>query len=255
MTAIPPTPRIRLDREMVARGLVPTRARALDLIRRGLVRVDGAVEVAPARSVASTQQITLDDVCGAARHVSRGGEKLAAALDRFGFVAQGRAALDIGASTGGFTRVLLEAGAGKVYAIDVGHGQLHASLREEARVVSREGCDARDLNARDFPDPIGCIVVDVSFISLSKVLPTVLPLAAPGAWLVALIKPQFEVGRAGVGKGGIVRDAAAREKAVGDVETFIGRQAGWRVSGIMQSPITGGSGNIEYLIGALHHDG
>ncbi|MDX2202438.1 MAG: TlyA family RNA methyltransferase [Hyphomicrobiaceae bacterium] len=252
MAADTPPDRTRLDRAMVTRGLVATRSRAQDLIRRGLVTVDGAVEASPARAVTPAQHVALTDAPAATRHVSRGGEKLAAALAAFKLEAQGRAALDIGASTGGFTRVLLDAGAARVYAIDVGHGQLHPSLSGDPRVVAREGSDARDLTPADIAEPVGAVVVDVSFISLLKVLPAVLPLAARGAWLVALIKPQFEVGRAAVGKRGIVRDAKARQAAVTAVEQFLAGQPGWRLLGVVPSPITGGSGNLEYLIGASH---
>lgn len=246
--------RDRLDREVVSRGLAPSRSRAHDLIKRGLVTVEGFVETSPAHMVGVDEQIGLADAGAASGHVSRGGEKLAAALAALRLDASGRVALDVGASTGGFTRVLLDRGAAKVYAIDVGHGQLHASLAGDARVVSREGCDARGLTSAEIPEPVGAIVADVSFISLIKVLPAVLALAGPGAWLVALIKPQFEVGRAGVGKRGIVRDATVREQAVEAIRAFVAAQPGWDVVGVMQSPIVGGSGNIEYLIGACRHE-
>jgi 23S rRNA (cytidine1920-2'-O)/16S rRNA (cytidine1409-2'-O)-methyltransferase len=186
--------------------------------------------------------------------VSRGGEKLAAALEHFALASEGRTALDIGASTGGFTGVLLDAGAARVHAVDVGHGQLHASLREDRRVVVHERCDARNLDATLIPDAIGIIVADVSFISLTKVLPAALRLARSGAWLVALVKPQFEAGRAALSKQGIVRDAAVRERAVATVTDFMGDQPGWRVLGVIPSPITGGSGNQEYLLAAVLDD-
>ncbi|RTL72474.1 MAG: TlyA family RNA methyltransferase [Hyphomicrobiales bacterium] len=238
---------------MVLRGMVATRSRAQDLIRRGLVTVGGAVETGPARAVGLDDAIVLAGGDNRASHVSRGAEKLGAALNAFGFEVSGRVALDVGASTGGFTQTLLAGDATKVYAIDVGHAQLHPSLASDPRVISREGRDARSLTRDDIPEPVAAIVIDVSFISLTKVLPAVLALAAPEAWLIALVKPQFEVGRAWVGKGGIVRDADARQSAVTGIETFIGDQPGWRVSGTIQSPITGGSGNIEYLIGAVRH--
>jgi 23S rRNA (cytidine1920-2'-O)/16S rRNA (cytidine1409-2'-O)-methyltransferase len=189
---------------------------------------------------------------GALRNVSRGAAKLAAALRAFEFDAEGCTALDVGASTGGFTEVLLERGAKKVYAVDVGHGQLHASLRHNARVVSLEGCDARDLTRAAVFEPITAIVADVSFISLTKALGPALALAAPGAWLVALIKPQFEVGPKLVGKGGIVRDEAARLRAVEEVTAWLAAQDGWRLAGTIPSPIRGGSGNEEFLMGALY---
>ncbi|HSB59277.1 MAG TPA: TlyA family RNA methyltransferase, partial [Methyloceanibacter sp.] len=184
--------------------------------------------------------------------VSRGGLKLAAALDAFGLDPKGRIALDIGASTGGFTEVLLARGADKVFAVDVGRDQLHDKLREDRRVVVLEGTDARSLDAEIVEGPVGAIVADVSFISLSKALPAALSLAAPGAWLVALVKPQFEAGRDAVGKGGIVRDAQARAKAVAEVRAFIDASPGWNVFAEMPSPIPGGSGNEEVLIGARH---
>ena len=156
----------------------------------------------------------------------------------------------IGASTGGFTEVLLERGASRVYAIDVGHGQLRANLCEDPRVVGLEGMDARSLDASVVPDPVGAIAADVSFISLTKALPAALHLAAPGAWLVALIKPQFEAGPDHVGRGGIVRDARIQLQVVNLVETWIAARSGWAVSGVVPSPILGGSGNAEFLIGA-----
>jgi 23S rRNA (cytidine1920-2'-O)/16S rRNA (cytidine1409-2'-O)-methyltransferase len=182
--------------------------------------------------------------------VSRGGAKLAAALDAFGFKPKGRIALDVGASTGGFTEVLLERGAAKVYAVDVGHGQLHTRLKADPRVVSMEECDARSLTRELIPEPVGAIVADVSFISLAKALPAPLELAAPGAWLVALVKPQFEAGRARIGKRGIVRDERARQAAVEEVRAWLAAQENWRVVGIVPSPIRGGSGNEEFLMGA-----
>ena len=234
---------------MVARGLAPTRSRARDLIRRGLVELEGAVETRAGASVAGNVDIR---VLGSASDVSRGAAKLRAALDHFGFPADGVVALDIGASTGGFTQVLLERGASRVYAVDVGHRQLDARLFADPRVISLERCDARQINSGLVPEPVGAVVADASFISLIKALPAPLALAAPGAWLVALIKPQFEVGRTLVGKGGIVRDALARQRAVDMVRRWVGEQPGWRVRGVVASPIAGGSGNEEFLLGAVH---
>jgi len=182
-------------------------------------------------------------------YVSRGGEKLEAALDAFGFDPKGRVALDIGASTGGFSDVLIARGAAKVYAVDVGSGQLHAKLRVNPRVISLEGTDARTLDRSVIREEVTAIVADVSFISLTLALPAALRLAAPRAWLVALVKPQFEAGRAAVGKGGIVRDEGERKKAVEKIRKFI-EEAGWTVIGEAASPILGGSGNEEFLIGA-----
>jgi 23S rRNA (cytidine1920-2'-O)/16S rRNA (cytidine1409-2'-O)-methyltransferase len=239
----------RLDVAMVERGLAPSRARACSLIRQGLVEVAGAPSTRPAMRVAPGAAIGVRP--DAPRFVSRGALKLAAALDHFRLPVAGVIALDVGASTGGFTELLLLRGAARVYAVDVGHGQLAARLGRDRRVVALEGCDARRLDRRLIAEEVGAVVADVSFISLAKALPVPLTLAAARAWLIALIKPQFEVGRAAIGKRGIVRDAAARQRAVDEVCGFIGAQAGWRVLGVIPSPLRGGSGNAEYLVGAV----
>ena len=242
--------RIRLDQLLVARGSVATRSRARDVIRRGLVRVDGFIATKAGMMVGEDAVVTLPE--DAAAHVSRAADKLIAALDVFGFDPAGRICLDVGASTGGFSQVLVKRGAAKVYAVDVGHEQLHAALRNEPRIVSLEGVDARKLDHSLICGPVTAIVADVSFISLTKALPASLALAAPGCWLVALIKPQFEVGADGIGKGGIVRDVALRDEAVARVRNWIDGQARWHVGTVLPSPITGGSGNQEFLIGAVH---
>ncbi len=242
---------MRLDIALVERGLVASRSRARDLIRSGKVRVGPDVCTKAAAEVGETIELTVEDA-GAARAVSRGGQKLLAALVGFEFDPDGRVALDVGASTGGFTQVLLERGAKKVYAADVGHGQLHHSLKADPRVVSLEGLDARHLTRETIHEPVDVITADVSFISLIKALGPALELAAPRAFLVALVKPQFEVGPERVGKGGIVRDETAREDALGRVTAWLASRPGWRVVGAIPSPIKGGSGNVEYLIGALH---
>jgi 23S rRNA (cytidine1920-2'-O)/16S rRNA (cytidine1409-2'-O)-methyltransferase len=239
----------RLDIRMVELGFAPSRARAQDLIRRGLVTIAGVVERKPGAGVAGDAAVGVTGTD--ADRVSRGGLKLIAALDHFGFPVPGVIALDIGASTGGFTEVLLARGAARVYAVDVGHGQLHAQLVADARVVGLEGCDARRLDRTLIPDPVGAVVADVSFISLTKALPVPLTLTGTGCWLVALVKPQFEAGRSAVGKGGIVRDAAARQRAVDLVRDWVAAQPGWRVVGVIASPIAGGSGNEEFLLGAV----
>lgn len=241
--------RARLDRLLVARGLAPTRSRARDLILRGCVSVDGVLATGPGTAICEDAAVTLAGAQG--DHVSRGAIKLTAALAHFGFDAADRVALDVGASTGGFTQVLLAARARRVYAVDVGRGQLAPAIAAEARVVSLEGTDARVLSRAHVPEPVEAIVADVSFISLRKALPVPLALAAPGAWLVALIKPQFEAGRAAVGKGGIVRDPSDRLRAATDVSDWLARQPGWRVAGVIESPLVGGSGNREFLLGAL----
>ncbi len=243
----------RLDQAMVVRGLVRSRSRAQDLIRRGCVTVDGHIAAKTGLLVSQDAQIHIA-ANAAADMVSRGALKLAAALDVFGFDPRRQIAIDVGASTGGFTEVLLARGAAKVYAVDVGRGQLDPLLGADPRVVSLEQTDARALDAGMVPDPIGAIVADVSFISLVKALPAAMDRAASGAWLVALVKPQFEVGRDGIGKGGIVRDEQLREAALAGVAAWIAEQPGWRVTGSMASPITGRSGNVEWLIGARRDD-
>ena len=245
----PETQSQRLDLALVERGLVSTRAKARDLIARGEVTVDGRIVSKAAMGVRVGQAIAVN--AEVAAQVSRGAVKLAAALAHFGLDASGRTALDVGASTGGFTQVLLERGAARVYAVDVGKGQLHTTLAGDPRVVSLEDCDARGLDRGLVPEAIGAIVADVSFISLTKALPAALALAEAGCWLVALVKPQFEVGREGVGKGGIVRDTALRERALGDVRDWLAARPGWTVLGTMPSPIEGGSGNVEFLIAAM----
>jgi 23S rRNA (cytidine1920-2'-O)/16S rRNA (cytidine1409-2'-O)-methyltransferase len=242
--------KMRLDRILVERGLAVTRSRAADLIRLGAVSVEGQPARKPGALIEPGARLMVE--AQASPFVSRGGLKLAAALDAFGLDPQGRIALDIGASTGGFTEVLLARGAKRVFAVDVGRDQLHAKLREDPRVVALEGTDARRLDAGIVAGPVGAIVADVSFISLTKALPAALRLAAPSAWLVALVKPQFEVGRDAISKGGIVREAQARAKAVAEVRAFIDATPGWKVFAEMPSPIPGGSGNEEVLIGARH---
>jgi 23S rRNA (cytidine1920-2'-O)/16S rRNA (cytidine1409-2'-O)-methyltransferase len=242
--------RTRLDQALVQRGLVLTRARARDLILRGEVSIGDAVVTRPAAPVSADQTIVVaryDE-----NYVSRGVLKLDAALARFGFDPAGRIALDVGASAGGFTAVLLRRGALRVYAVDVGSGQLNARLRANRRVVTLERTDARALSLELIPEPVGAIAADVSFISLAKALPAALVLAAPHAWLAALIKPQFEAGRQAISKAGIVRDPAARERAVLAVRNWLSAQDGWRVTDVMRSPIVGGSGNEEFFIGAVH---
>lgn len=240
--------RTRLDLALVARRLVATRARARDAILRGCVTVGGRVVTSPAEAVAGDADIVVDDPAG--RYVSRAALKLVAGLDAFGCSPAGRVALDIGASTGGFTEVLLARGASRVYAVDVGHGQLHPRLRDDPRVVNIEGVNARDLGREHVPEPVGAVVADLSFISLRLALPGALALATPGAWGVFLVKPQFEVGRRRVGKGGIVRDAAAAREAADAIAAWLADETGWTVDGLVESPIPGGDGNREFLLGA-----
>lgn len=239
----------RLDLALVERGLAPSRARARDAILRGCVLVDGETVTRPSATVPLASAIAIDDPAGG--YVSRSALKLAAGLDAFRYEPTGLTALDIGASTGGFTEVLLARGATRVFAVDVGHGQLHAKLAADPRVIVREGLNARDLIASDIEGrAIGAIVADVSFISLKIALPPALSLAAPEAWGIFLVKPQFEAGRAAIGKGGIVRDEATVRRTVDDITAWLASDMGWRVNGVIPSPISGGDGNREYLVGA-----
>ena len=240
----------RADQLLVDQGLAESRAKAQALILAGLVSAGGRRIDKPGTALAQETALAL----AGPDHpwVSRGGVKLDFALAHLAIDVTGAIALDIGASTGGFTDMLLARGAAKVYAVDVGRGQLHERLRADPRVVGLEATDARTLDARIVNERVSAIVADVSFISLTLVLPAALRLAAEGAWLVVLVKPQFEAGRAAVGKGRIVREAAEREKAVERVRTFIEGEGGWTILGEITSPILGGSGNKEFLIGARY---
>ena len=239
--------RVRLDHLLVARGLAESRARAKAAIAAGGVTVDGAPAKAASQLV--TQDAVLDYV-EAHRFVGRGALKLDHALSQWPVRIDGRVALDVGASTGGFTEVLLERGAARVFAVDVGQGQLHPRLAADPRVTNLEQTDARDLDASIIAEPVDLIVCDASFIGLAKVLPAALALAASGADLVTLVKPQFEMERrADVGRGGVVRDAEAREAALARVVAWLD-DLGWRVRETADSPIVGGDGNREYLLWA-----
>jgi 23S rRNA (cytidine1920-2'-O)/16S rRNA (cytidine1409-2'-O)-methyltransferase len=238
----------RADVALVARSLVESRSKAAAMIMAGVVfsgerRIEKAGDM-----IAEDQPLRIKQP--AHPWVGRGGIKLAHALEHFGLKPDGLIAIDVGASTGGFTDVVLQNGAAKVYAVDVGYGQLAQKIRDDERVVVMERTNARNLGADDVPGPIGAIVCDASFIGLRTVLPASLKLAAPGCWLVALIKPQFEVGPARVGKGGIVRDEVARTEACDNIERWLVGLPGWTVLGITQSAITGADGNIEFLIAA-----
>ena len=241
------TARERADRLLVARGLFDSRAKAQAAIAAGLVTADDRPVRKPSDELALDARI---EAAAAFPWVSRGGVKLAHALDHFAIDPKGAVALDIGASTGGFTDVLLARGAAKVYAVDVGHGQLAWKLRTDPRVVVIERTNARHLSRAEIPEPVGLIVCDASFIGLETVLPAPLALAAPGAHLVALIKPQFEVGPGQVGKGGVVRDPALHEAVCRRIAAWLGAQPGWTVLGTTESPITGPEGNKEFLIAA-----
>lgn len=239
--------RPRADLVLVERGLAESRARAQALILAGLV-YEGTKRVEkPGDGVARPEALS---VRGRDHPwVSRGGLKLVKGLDHFGIDPAGLVGLDVGASTGGFTDVLLSRGASRVYAVDVGHGQLAWSLRQDPRVVVLERTNARHLDRALIPDPVGIVVCDASFIGLETVLPAALALAAAGAWLVALIKPQFEVGPDRVGKGGVVRDPELHREVCDRISAWLAARPGWQVLGVTESPITGPEGNVEFLIG------
>ena len=234
--------RRRLDQTLVDRGLVASRERAQAMIRAGLVRVAGAAAQKPDQLVDTAQTI---EVSGSGAYVSRGGEKLAAALDAFGVDVRGRVCVDVGASTGGFTDVLLRRGADRVIAVDVGYGQLAWELRQDPRVSVLERVNIRHLDR--LPAPAGLAVIDVSFISLRLVLPRVKALLSPPGDVIALVKPQFEVGKGEVGKGGVVRDPQQHRRVLDELRTFA-LGIGYRVGGEIESPIQGAKGNREFLI-------
>ncbi len=238
-------PKTRLDVALVDRGLVETRSKAQSLIMARRVTVNGQHVDKPGSQIAADDELRVIEL----EHpwVGRGGMKLAHALDQFGIDVAGKTCADIGASTGGFTDVMLKKGARKVYAIDVGYGQLDQSLREDPRVVNREKVNARYLTTADFDEPVNFVSIDVSFISLKLILPAVATFLR--GELAALIKPQFEVGKRDVGKGGIVRHEAKRAEAVESVVAFA-REAGFDVRGVIESPIKGAEGNVEYLMHA-----
>lgn len=241
------SPKTRLDQLLVDRGLAETRTKAQALVMAGLVF---AGETRLTSSGARIAEDTALTVKGQSHPwVSRGGLKLAHGLAHFGLSAAGRTCIDVGASTGGFTDVLLANGAAKVFAVDVGYGQLAHKLRTDPRVVVLERTNARALDATLIPDPIGAVVCDASFIGLRTVLPAALSLAAKDAWLIALIKPQFEVGKDRVGKNGVVREPELHDEVCRMIEAWVAEQ-GWTVLGITPSPITGPAGNVEFLIGA-----
>jgi 23S rRNA (cytidine1920-2'-O)/16S rRNA (cytidine1409-2'-O)-methyltransferase len=246
-------PRKRLDQLLVERGLAESRSRAQSLVMAGLV-FDGTRRLdKPGLQIPADTTLTVKG----RDHpwVSRGGIKLAHGLDHFAIDPAGRVCLDIGASTGGFTHVLLERGAARVYAVDVGHGQFAWNLRRDPRVVVLERTNARHLTREQVPEEPGIVVCDASFIGLETILPAPLDLAAPEASAVALIKPQFEVGREQVGKGGVVRDPALHEQVCERIRAWWEGLPGWHVLGITESPITGPEGNREFLIAARRGGG
>jgi len=244
------TERLRLDEAIVRLGLLPSRARARDAVLRGTVRIGGRPVTKPGAKVAMDEDIRLDDP--AAGYVSRAALKLAAGLDAFGFDPAGRSALDLGASTGGFTQLLLERGAAHVLAVDVGHGQMHESLAGDPRVRLVEGLNARDLMRADLAGRlIDAVTADLSFISLRLALPPALELADSGSWGVFLVKPQFEAGREALGKGGLLRIPEDGARIAEALAEWLERRSGWRVKGIEPAPLAGGDGNREYCLGAF----
>jgi 23S rRNA (cytidine1920-2'-O)/16S rRNA (cytidine1409-2'-O)-methyltransferase len=237
---------------MVERGLAESRAKAQALVLAGQVFSGERRLDKPGQSIAPDAPIEVR--APAVPYVSRGGMKLAHGLDHFGIDPAGMVALDVGASTGGFTDVLLRRGAARVYAVDVGHGQLDWRLRNDPRVVVLEQINARHVSREHVPEPVDLVVCDVSFISLELALPPALALARPEGWLIALIKPQFEVGKGQVGKGGVVRDPALHQAVCARIARWLGEEQGWRVLGVSESPLTGPKGNREFLIAARRPD-
>jgi 23S rRNA (cytidine1920-2'-O)/16S rRNA (cytidine1409-2'-O)-methyltransferase len=240
--------KLRLDRLLVERGLAVSREKAQAVIAAGQVLVNGQRLDKAGMSVPYEAELRITGE--ALPFVSRGGLKLEAALKEFSISVEGRTALDIGASTGGFTDCLLQHGCEKVYAVDVGYGQLAWKLRQDPRVVVIERTNVREMEPSLVPGPVDIAVIDVSFISLEKVVPAVLKFLKKGSELIALIKPQFEAGRGQVGKGGIVRDEATRTAVVERIAGFV-RDQGLEVKGVIPSPITGQDGNVEFLIHAV----
>lgn len=237
----------RLDKVIKERRLIRSRSRAQRMIEAGRVKVNGQIVSRPGHPIDSEAEI---EILGYEPYVSRGGEKLEAALERFRIDPKGRVCLDVGASTGGFTDCLLQHGAAKVYAIDVGHDQLHPRLRSHPLVVAREGLNARYLEPKDIDEPIDLATVDVSFISLKLILPPLVEILAPGGDLVALVKPQFEVGKDALPKDGVVKDAAAQAKTLQDVARFLRDETPWNVVDEMVSPVQGEKGNVEFFLHA-----
>lgn len=240
--------RKRLDAALVERGLVETRARARAVIMAGDVYVDGVRTDKAGALVKEGSEVAVRDT--SLNYVSRGGLKLEAALKEFGIDPKGKTAIDIGASTGGFTDCLLKSGAAKVYAVDVGYGQLDWKLRQDPRVTVREKLNARYIRPEDIGEPADIVVIDVSFISLTMIIPPAIALLKPGGVLIALIKPQFEVGKGEVGKGGIVRDESKHREVVDKITEFV-KCHSLGVLGVIPSPIEGAEGNKEFLIAAV----
>jgi len=245
-----PKKKTRVDQALVDRGRVESRRKAQAIIMAGVVYKGTARVNKASETVADGDELILKGK----DHpwVSRGGLKLVGGLDRFGIDVAGAVVIDVGASTGGFTDVLLSRGAARVYAVDVGHGQLAWKLRSDERVVVLERRNARYLTEEHVPEAVDGVVCDASFIGLRTVLPAALAMVKPGGFVCALIKPQFEVGKGKVGKGGVVADPALHKAVCDDMEAWVGGLPGWRVIGVTESPVTGPEGNREFLIGARY---
>jgi len=240
--------RARLDTQLVERGLAPSREKAKRLILAGVVRVNGHLASKASDLVEPTAALQVE---AAEKFVSRGGHKLEAALDAFNIACAETVCVDIGASTGGFTDCLLQRGARRVHAVDVGKGQLAWKLREDARVVVHDEFNARQITVEVIGEPVHIVTIDVSFISLQKVLPAATKLLSSGGYLIALIKPQFEAGKKFVKKGGVVRDSHVHESVKQEIITFTTEALGLRLLGLIQSPLLGPAGNKEFLIGLV----
>jgi 23S rRNA (cytidine1920-2'-O)/16S rRNA (cytidine1409-2'-O)-methyltransferase len=237
--------KLRADLLLVQQGLAESRTQAQKLILAGLVRA-GADHLIASASDLVDEQVPLQ-VAAPLAYVSRGAEKLLPALDRYLPSLAGLVALDLGASTGGFTDLMLQRGAVRVYAIDVGHGQLHWKLRQDPRVICHEKVNARYLTREQVPEPVDVLTADLSFISLTKVLPAAAPLLRPGGWAFTLVKPQFEAQRHEIDKGGVVRDDAIRQRVVAEIVAFATTALGWQPQGVLPSPLLGPKGNQEFV--------
>ncbi|AGB70290.1 MULTISPECIES: TlyA family RNA methyltransferase [Rhizobium] len=239
----------RLDQLLVTLSLFASRSRARDAIQRGTVTVNGKIVTKPGALFTEDAQISIDDP--AQDYVSRAALKLVAALDHFDLDPRGQHCLDVGASTGGFTEVLLERGAAHVTAIDVGHDQMHPRVEADPRVTNIEGLNARNLTAEDIGEPFSFIVSDVSFISLKLALAPALAIAEPGARAALLVKPQFEAGRDAIGKAGLLKDPSSAPAVAAELERWFTEDMGWQSLGLIASPITGGDGNQEFLLAGI----
>ena len=237
--------RERLDKIIKQRRLIRSRSRAQRMIEAGRVKVDDHIITRPGHPIDPEAKI---EILAFEKYVGRGGEKLEAALEQFRIDPKGHVCLDIGASTGGFTDCLLQHKAAKVFAIDVGHDQLHPNLRRDPRVVVREGLNARYLEPQDIGEPIDLAVIDVSFISLRLILPPLAGILAAAGEIIALVKPQFEVGKEKLPADGVVKNAADRDAVLEELRAFVDAQTPWRVVEQMTSPIQGASGNVEFLL-------